>query len=279
MAASAKDCRIAVGFITHPKIVKLRRRLGADGVLSLIALWAWTAGNKPSGSLAGVSDEDLEICAAWPGAPGSLIAELTELRLLDGEEGERSIHDWQEHNSWAAGAEMRSQKARKAALAKHGSDAESMQGANTEQAPSVHEACLEQQNNCTEHAQPPVSSCPLPFPSFPLPTNSLPLPGIEPSLSAQGSDEAAAIRKTMWAKGVSLLTAAGTKEGSARSHLGKLASEYGDATLLQAIEAAERNPPANPSAWLVKACEANAKPTSRASTASRLYLGAQDYLA
>jgi hypothetical protein len=47
---------------------------------------------------------------------------MSEVGFLDGEELDRSIHDWEEHNPWASGSKARSEKARWAALCmRHGS--------------------------------------------------------------------------------------------------------------------------------------------------------------
>jgi hypothetical protein len=110
-----KDFRLSVGFIGHPKTVKLRRRIGADGVLSLIALYGFTAQNKPDGRLAGMSDEDVAIAAGWDGEPAIFISALMECRFLDDCDGQFAVHDWAMHNGWAANAQARSEQSRSAA--------------------------------------------------------------------------------------------------------------------------------------------------------------------
>jgi uncharacterized phage protein (TIGR02220 family) len=65
-----------------------------------------------------MTDEDIEIAAQWSGEPGMLVAVLVALRLVDKNECSFSLHDWEEHNGWAAHAKDRSEKARKAAAAK-----------------------------------------------------------------------------------------------------------------------------------------------------------------
>src|SRR5690606_31224221 len=52
------------------------------------------------------------------------VAALVEVRFLDGEEGTYRIHNWAEHNPWAAGAESRSAKARWNAAKRHHGSAE-----------------------------------------------------------------------------------------------------------------------------------------------------------
>ena len=134
------DIRIKLDLFEHPKLRKLRRRLGAEGVLGLLRLWLWAAANRPDGLLRGLDADDLELAAQWEGQPGELAAALCELRLLDflpleKEEGaapalppsERGsapagvafrIHDWCEHQPWASRTEERSRIARQAAKAR-----------------------------------------------------------------------------------------------------------------------------------------------------------------
>ena len=118
---SNSDARISVSLPTHPKTKKLKRRLGAEGVLSLVYLFLWASQNKPSGDLSGMSDEDIELAVDWDGDIGLFVSTLSEVGFIDGDEFEREIHDWAEHNPWASGAEMRADRARFAALCKqHG---------------------------------------------------------------------------------------------------------------------------------------------------------------
>ena len=59
------DIRLSIGFLDHPKTVKLQRQLGEAGVLSLLRLWLWAAQNRPSGILIGMDEDDIEIAARW----------------------------------------------------------------------------------------------------------------------------------------------------------------------------------------------------------------------
>lgn len=110
-----KDFRLSVGFINHPKTVKLRRRIGSDGVLSLIQLFGFTAQNKPDGRLSGMSDEDIGIAAAWAGEPAVFLSALLECGFIDDGDGVLVVHDWAQHNGWAANAQARSEQSRIAA--------------------------------------------------------------------------------------------------------------------------------------------------------------------
>jgi hypothetical protein len=114
----ADDARISTALPRHPKTVKLQRRLGAPGCWSLLCLFLWVAENRPTGDLEGMSVEDIEIAANWPGDPGDFVRTLAEVRFLDGQEGAYKIHDWAEHNPWAATRPQRTEAAKKAAAAR-----------------------------------------------------------------------------------------------------------------------------------------------------------------
>ena len=113
------DARISVGLPAHPKTKKLIRRLGEGGAWRLLCLFLWVAQSRPDGDLSGMTGEDIELAADWQGEDGAFIKALIEVGFVDGEEGAYSIHDWQEHNPWAAGADARSEKSKWLALCKH----------------------------------------------------------------------------------------------------------------------------------------------------------------
>lgn len=106
------DIRISVTFLQNPKIKKLERRVGLEGLKALLALWIWTAQNKPTGDLAGLDNEAVEMIADWSGDEGAFVTALKALRLLDGEENAYCVHDWLENNPWAAGSDERSDTSR-----------------------------------------------------------------------------------------------------------------------------------------------------------------------
>ena len=113
------DARISVGLPAHHKTKKLIRRLGEGGAWRLVCLFLWVAQSRPDGDLSGMTGEDIELAADWKGEEGAFIKALIEVGFVDGEEGAYSIHNWQEHNPWAAGADARSEKAKWLALCKH----------------------------------------------------------------------------------------------------------------------------------------------------------------
>ncbi len=111
----AEDARISTALPAHPKTRKLRKRLGPTSCWSLICLFLWVAANRWTGDLTGLSDEDIELAAEWDGEPGAFVRALVEVGFLDGEALKFTVHDWHEHNPWAATRGMRIEAARKAA--------------------------------------------------------------------------------------------------------------------------------------------------------------------
>lgn len=115
------DFRVNVNFFDHPKTVKLERRLGFQGVKALLRLWSWAAINRPDGALGG-DIEDIEIAAQWSGEPDLFVNTVVALRWLDLSDGHYSLHDWDEHNPWAADADTRSDEARLSRLFRTNAD-------------------------------------------------------------------------------------------------------------------------------------------------------------
>jgi hypothetical protein len=113
---SNTDFRITTDALDHPKIVKLERICGKEGIICLLRLWAFTARYHPRGFLNDMTGDDIEIAAKWTGKLGLLIESLVELKLIDVTDNRYSIHDWQEHNSYAYHAPERSRKAKDASV-------------------------------------------------------------------------------------------------------------------------------------------------------------------
>lgn len=112
------DFRVAVDFFTHHKARKLKKRLGAAAVLSLLQLWAYAAKLRTDGNLSGMSVEDIELAAEWDGAEGAFSSALLDVGFLDQGEDGYSLHDWAENNPWVAEEKARSEQARKNAEAR-----------------------------------------------------------------------------------------------------------------------------------------------------------------
>ncbi|MGH8421822.1 MAG: hypothetical protein ACRER3_05610, partial [Pseudomonas fluorescens] len=113
--AEATDARLSTSLPGHPKTKKLARRLGAAGPLGCIYLFLWTAANRSDGDLSGMTDEDIELAVDWTGDDGAFVATMMDVGFLEGATCARRVHDWAEHNPWAAGAGDRSQRSKFAA--------------------------------------------------------------------------------------------------------------------------------------------------------------------
>lgn len=137
------DARLNLGLPYHPKTRKLQRRLGPAGPWALVCLILWAGHHRPSGSLKGLDVEDIEIAAMWEGEPGAFVREAVAVGFLD-EDGEHYVlHDWSTHQPWLAGREQRSERARKAAHARHH---------GRESAERMHGACDSHAGSSDEHA-------------------------------------------------------------------------------------------------------------------------------
>lgn len=121
--ARAADFRMSCGVLRHPKVIKLRRKLGADGVLSWIGLISFCAQYRTSGSLSGMDGEEIAIASDWSSDAQLFVNALIEIGLLDRDSsGVLSMHDWVEHNAFAAGFEERSARARRASASRWADD-------------------------------------------------------------------------------------------------------------------------------------------------------------
>jgi hypothetical protein len=113
------DIRISIEFPTHPKTIMLLARLSLAAVWALISLWIFAAKHRPDGVLRGLTLDALRIACGYPGDMHEFLSVLKEpeTRFLDDDtpEGWIVLHDWQDHNPWAYGAQARSDKARELA--------------------------------------------------------------------------------------------------------------------------------------------------------------------
>ena len=150
------DFRITTTFFGHVKTLKLMRKLdaqicasasGADGVLSLLMLWAYAAENRRKGVLSGMNAEDIEAVSRWNGEAGSFVQCLVDVGFLDiSEDGVFSLHNWEDRNPWAFHADERSEAAKAAANARweKRKNADGMRGAMRKDAKCNADACKEQ---------------------------------------------------------------------------------------------------------------------------------------
>jgi len=113
-----KDIRLSVSFWDHWKTIILKSDLGYAAIESLQRLWCFAAINKPDGTLSGMTLRTIEIAAHWSGEPGAFVSKLVELRFLDAQDGVFVLHDWEDHNGYAAHAVDRAAQGKKAADAR-----------------------------------------------------------------------------------------------------------------------------------------------------------------
>lgn len=119
------DFRVSISFFRHPKTKNLKRTVGPEGVICLLDLWRFAAEFYPSGHFpGGMTGEDIESEVGWSGTPNALITALEGNGFLERSGGGAGgshlrIHDWRQHNGWAAAAPERSEKARLAATSRH----------------------------------------------------------------------------------------------------------------------------------------------------------------
>lgn len=115
-----KDFRVAVDYFTHPKTIKAARALGDLAPYAFLRLMSHAAVNKSSGVLSGMDAEDIAIAAGWSGEPAALVEAWVRIGQLERMADDTlAIHDWLDHNPYAASSEERSQKARRAAQKRH----------------------------------------------------------------------------------------------------------------------------------------------------------------
>ena len=156
----SKDIRLSIGFLDHPKTIKLQRVLGSDGVLALERLWMFAAQYRTDGNLSGMDIDDIEIACKWNGMQGALLTALLTHKWLDentDEEGVKTytLHGWSEHQGFIVHEKERSEQAKKAAVKRWGTKANAHSNAD-----SIQSAML---NNANSNAPSPN-----PFP-YPLP--------------------------------------------------------------------------------------------------------------
>lgn len=162
----AEDARISTALPSHPKTRKLYKRLGGDGCWALICLFLWVAGNRSDGDLRGLTEEDIELAADWRGEAGTFIAALREVGFLDGEPGSFTVHDWAEHNPWAATRGKRVECAKRAAAVRweQREDAVGMRSASDSNAERMRDVQKRnalhptQPNQVKSSCQPPVDA-------------------------------------------------------------------------------------------------------------------------
>ncbi len=132
------DFRVAIGFFRHRKTRRLKREAGDHGIVCLLKLFCFAAESRPDGRLTGLSIEDIEDEVEFEGEPGDLYRVLHGIGWLDEADDVEPyavIHDWERWNSWAAGADARSEKARRSANIRHHGHPDGVRAASGSDAP------------------------------------------------------------------------------------------------------------------------------------------------
>jgi len=190
---SNDDFRVRFGFLDHYKTDDLRDQcgdgdmvLGDHAVVCFQRLWEFCGKqpNRRDGNLHGMTDRQIELQSKWSRDQGVFVRALVNCGFLDGDENEREIHDWEEHQSWLAGYEKRSQAARTGGEAsvkarKKKKRSKRKPGKNQEKQTterSVNEALTDAQRGGNGSERKPNGFEPpsLPSPSFPDPTQPNP---------------------------------------------------------------------------------------------------------
>jgi len=165
------DFRVSVGLPGHHKTAKLIRRIGKDGVCSLVFLWAYVAQHRPDGRLTGIDAEDIAIIAKWDGDPEEFVNVLVDVGFIDRGPDCLIIHDWTNHNGYASSAHIRSEAARQAVQKrwqKRLSDATAIRNgydSNTDVLPPYYGSDTQSENRNTPYPNPNPNPNPNPEPN------------------------------------------------------------------------------------------------------------------
>lgn len=106
-----KDIRISTTFPNHRKTRRLYKKLGAEGVKSLVYLWLYACEHRSDGLLTGMTNDDIATEAQWPGDPNEFVNTLLSptIKFLISVKDVIKLHDWEIWNPWAATAKYRSE--------------------------------------------------------------------------------------------------------------------------------------------------------------------------
>lgn len=131
------DYRVAVGFLTNKKTLRLKARLGQLAIEVLLLLWEQTAVQYPTGNWGDMDPEMLAVMLRWTGDPQVLWDALVGGGWLEERDGELWVHEWEKHNGYCAQADWRRERAKKAAAASWGANrGRSRSGSNASSIPT-----------------------------------------------------------------------------------------------------------------------------------------------
>lgn len=112
-----EDIRISLDFWDHHKTIRLKKKIGYEGIEALTRLWFYAAKFRPRGHLTNMDNEDIAVAAHWNGDTQEFMNALTDSKhpWLDWYDDHYYIHNWHKRNPYASYSEKRSEIAKKAA--------------------------------------------------------------------------------------------------------------------------------------------------------------------
>lgn len=110
----ARDMRLDIDFVDHPKTKRLIRTAGFEGFYCLLKLFSSVAKAYPKGELTGCDQYDIENLADWRGESGLLFEALTDpdFYFLEKAGEHWRVHEWDVHQPWVFNSKERSEIAR-----------------------------------------------------------------------------------------------------------------------------------------------------------------------
>lgn len=110
----ARDMRLDIDFVDHPKTKRLIRTAGFEGFYCLLKLFSSVAKAYPKGELTGCDQYDIENLADWRGKSGLLFEALTDpdFYFLEKIGDHWRVHEWDVHQPWVFNSKERSEIAR-----------------------------------------------------------------------------------------------------------------------------------------------------------------------
>jgi len=115
----AGDFRVALDFLDHPKTVRLKSLVGAEGVFCLMRLWAFAGNYRPRGLLTGMNPQDIAIAAKWTENSDLFVTALLDSKFLDKlKNGVYRLHNWKLRQGYLYHKPERQERARKGGKAR-----------------------------------------------------------------------------------------------------------------------------------------------------------------
>lgn len=134
--------RVEPQFVDHPKLIRLKRRVGDYAVEGVIRLWGHCQESQRGGTWRGADAEYVEIVTRWTGQPGEFYKALIEVGFLEEVPGAVVVHDWDKMNrkaltAWENGRRVGSTQRRRSGCVRSTETAQGGVGRLTENEVSV----------------------------------------------------------------------------------------------------------------------------------------------